>query len=388
MSSQILYILLSALPMFVCGFWMIVLLLIYHKSRIDQKILFWFMLTATILYFSHFVFFNKIYNLIPITDTLYNFATLAVYPIYFLYIISLTGKVQWKDSLILLPAVILSLVIGILYIIMPSESINSFLNGYEYSSEAIPNITACIASQWMHNIVKAVFAIQLIPILIYGLKKIKTFKDNVEDYFSNTEESHLKEVRLLLIFFVVTSLFSFAANLIGRVFFADSIALIAIPSILFSALLFAVGYVGIMQKFSIKDLMQETIEEEPKTETDTTPEPADNTLKKEMDKLMDTEHLYLQPNLTMSDVAFALNTNRTYIYNSLIDNETNEHIPFSDYVNNYRIQYSLNLLKNNTEHKPIEEIIYECGFASKTAFYKNFKKIVGMTPNQYIKTQQ
>ena len=385
MMESYLYILLSALPMFVCAFWAMVFLFKYRRARKDQKILFWFMLTATVLYFSHFVFFNKIYPWIPLTDTLYNFATLAVYPIYYLYILSLTQKLRWKHGLILLPALLLSLVIGILYGIMPREDLRDFLLSYEYSEGMLPEVGACVASGWAHDLVKVLFAIQLVPILLYGLKKIERFRKSVAEYFSNTEENDLREIRWLLIFFVVTSVFSFVANLIGRVSFADSIALVAIPALLFSILLFAVGYVGWVQKFSVEDLMKESLEEGAAVEVEMDSKPLRKDLKRELDGLMEKEKLFLQPNLKLSEVAFALNTNRTYIYNALMDNGSGEHLSFSDYVNQYRIRYSLELLEKHAGNKQIEDMIYESGFASKAAFYHNFKKFVGMTPNQYLK---
>ena len=100
---------------------------------------------------------------------------------------------------------------------------------------------------------------------------------------------------------------------------------------------------------------------------------------------MQEKKLFLQPNLKLSDLAFILNTNRTYIYNALSNQESGEHQSFSDYINHFRIQYSLQLLENNPGTKQVEDIIYESGFASKAAFYNNFKKFVGKTPNQYLK---
>lgn len=48
----------------------------------EKRIMFWFMLTATMLYFGYFCYFNQYVSVIPFTDTLYSFANLAVYPIY------------------------------------------------------------------------------------------------------------------------------------------------------------------------------------------------------------------------------------------------------------------------------------------------------------------
>jgi AraC-like DNA-binding protein len=51
----------------------------------------------------------------------------------------------------------------------------------------------------------------------------------------------------------------------------------------------------------------------------------------------------------------------------------------------YRIQYALDILKNNKSLK-IEALAYDCGFNSLSSFNKYFKEIVGMKPSEYVKT--
>ena len=70
------------------------------------------MLTASSLYYELIVVFNHMYGQIPPTDIIYSFATLSVYTLYFLYIVSLTGKLNWKYMLVLVPGVAIAMVIG------------------------------------------------------------------------------------------------------------------------------------------------------------------------------------------------------------------------------------------------------------------------------------
>ena len=54
---------------------------------------------------------------------------------------------------------------------------------------------------------------------------------------------------------------------------------------------------------------------------------------------------------------------------------------FSDHLRRIRIERSAQLLRNTD--KDISEIMQECGLRDNSTFYKNFKSITGMTPNEY-----
>lgn len=91
---------------------------------------------------------------------------------------------------------------------------------------------------------------------------------------------------------------------------------------------------------------------------------------------------YLQPNLKITDIASALNTNRTYVW-KLIHMHLNTN--FNDFVNKYRIQEVLRLLAEEEPCPKINEIALRAGFNSYTPFYNAFCKEKGISPNSYIK---
>ena len=102
-------IIFTVMPMFVCLFWSVMLTFELHadgRNRPRLHLLI-FMLTATLLYFGHCAFFSHSKDIIPITDTFYVAANLAVYPLFYIYICSLTTryhhqKLRW---ILLIPAV-------------------------------------------------------------------------------------------------------------------------------------------------------------------------------------------------------------------------------------------------------------------------------------------
>lgn len=56
-------------------------------------------------------------------------------------------------------------------------------------------------------------------------------------------------------------------------------------------------------------------------------------------------------------------------------------LTFTEHVNQYRIHEACYILKNSQQK--ILKIAYDCGFDSLRSFNRNFKKIIGMTPNEY-----
>ena len=96
--------------------------------------------------------------------------------------------------------------------------------------------------------------------------------------------------------------------------------------------------------------------------------------------LMMNEQLFLNPRLTLSDVAEKLSTNKTYI-SKLVNNTYN--LGFPELINTLRIDFAEQYILKNRNAKQ-EEIARECGFLSASSFNITFKKVTGMTPKVWI----
>ena len=112
--------------------------------------------------------------------------------------------------------------------------------------------------------------------------------------------------------------------------------------------------------------------------------PAHPTLPKGvLERLMDEEQLYLKRDLTLTDLAQALGTNRTYVSNYL---SQVLHQTFYDYVNQLRIErMSIPLLREHPEYK-LEYVATRSGFASMSTFRRAFVRLTGQTPGQFSQT--
>ena len=99
-------------------------------------------------------------------------------------------------------------------------------------------------------------------------------------------------------------------------------------------------------------------------------------------KLMAEEKLYKNPELSLTELAQKLEVNPNIL--SQIINSI-EQKNFYDYVNELRIQEFKELIALNENQKfTLLALAYECGFNSKTSFNRNFKKITGISPTEYL----
>jgi AraC-like DNA-binding protein len=98
---------------------------------------------------------------------------------------------------------------------------------------------------------------------------------------------------------------------------------------------------------------------------------------------METEKPYLDSNLSLAQLANAVSLS-THHLSQLLNERQNQN--FFDFVNQYRIEeIKRKLLHPAFAHVKIEEIAFETGFNSKSAFNTAFKKFTGTTPSEYRK---
>lgn len=108
----------------------------------------------------------------------------------------------------------------------------------------------------------------------------------------------------------------------------------------------------------------------------------DQLLAKQIEKVLQQQSLFLQPNLKVADLARRMmvseyRISRVFRYNFNARN-------FNQYINEMRIEHSKTLLQNpDNDHWPILVISMESGFASIGPFTRSFKSICGVTPNEY-----
>lgn len=106
---------------------------------------------------------------------------------------------------------------------------------------------------------------------------------------------------------------------------------------------------------------------------------ADDTLISRISELMESQKLFLNPALKLSDVAIALGTNRNYISDCI---NRQRGCSFTQLVNTYRVEYAKTLLRSQPDMK-MSEVYTASGFASENTFFRTFKALTGMTPTEF-----
>lgn len=102
----------------------------------------------------------------------------------------------------------------------------------------------------------------------------------------------------------------------------------------------------------------------------------------QLKNLLETEKLFLQNDLSLTELARRLNTNTTYL-SKVINSITCQN--FSQLLNQYRVDEACILLSGpKGRNMTIEGIAQSSGFNSKSAFNTAFKKFKSTTPSEYI----
>ena len=363
----------SSLPLMVCVV-MVVQLTLTYRRRMDKAIR-WLLLWAIatlLLYGCHFIYFNHFSDLLPFSDTLYVALNLTVYPLFLLYISAITDRKplsQQKRFLwsAFMPPITAGIIVGGLYGAMDAGEAKAFITGYLYLGYETTLSGLALAQAWVHIVCHITFAIQVIIVIVRGFRRIRRFNKTVEQLYADTENKEIEAIPTILILFIVTSLVSTIVNVIGRQMFVDTV-IIALPSVAFSALIFALSWVGMQHNFSMRDIPEEQEKETDDSEKVTAVPSANSIIIYEkLENLMNNEQIFLQNDLLLNDVAKLLGTNRTYLLQAL---SSCAHMTFKEYINRKRIAHAEQLIANNPL-MPKTEIATRSGYNSMSSFYRN-----------------
>ena len=114
------------------------------------------------------------------------------------------------------------------------------------------------------------------------------------------------------------------------------------------------------------------------------PEAVKSKLKNKLLNYIYEDKAYLNPELTINDMAQHLDSNAKYI-SQVINEEFNKN--FNTFINEYRVNLAIEYLTNGVKKRySIEGISSKVGFHSKSTFNIAFKKCTGVTPSFYIKS--
>lgn len=101
------------------------------------------------------------------------------------------------------------------------------------------------------------------------------------------------------------------------------------------------------------------------------------------------EHIKVHETFRNQDISLSMLANELCISPNKLSSVLNHYykLKFVDFINTYRVNYIKTLMANPEaiHHFTIEALAGNAGFASRSAFYSAFKKLVGISPIQYAK---
>jgi AraC-like DNA-binding protein len=106
-------------------------------------------------------------------------------------------------------------------------------------------------------------------------------------------------------------------------------------------------------------------------------------IKYRLEEFMNREKPFLKPGYSIKELATDLHM-PSYKLSAYINKRMG--MNFNDYLNQFRIKYCEELIKRQTDGKPLmQQLAQRCGFHNRNSFTTAFKKFTGRTPSDYAK---
>ena len=102
-------------------------------------------------------------------------------------------------------------------------------------------------------------------------------------------------------------------------------------------------------------------------------------LMQHINSIMESQKLYKNSELKLSDLANAVGSNRRAV-SDCINSQVG--CSFNQYVNTFRTEHAKRIIRQDPDRK-LSDIYVESGFANETSFFRTFKALTGMTPKEW-----
>ncbi|MEN2400112.1 helix-turn-helix domain-containing protein [Flavobacterium sp. MC2016-06] len=300
-------------------------------------------------------------------------------PAFYLYIVSVCYsdfKLKAKHLLHLLPFLVVNVILLPRFYLVDSASKINFLQDYQSRPEL----------QFNHILIHIQMVVYFIAVFMI-LRKAKKL------YLENYAGTSINSYNWLFQFAIILAII-YSAALLKNIFkfsdyfnIAESMRIGLLVSQLFIVCWYlykALNYPDLFRNVDSRlKLVKDLISEEKRNEQTVTSEKEYSEELLKLKKYMVEEKPFLDPTITIQDISKEIQIPVRDL-SLLINHKLEQH--FYDFINAYRIENAMNILKDVTKSKvTVLEILYEVGFNSKSSFNTAFKKHTGSTPTDYRK---
>ena len=218
-----------------------------------------------------------------------------------------------------------------------------------------------------------------------SLRIYKEYRSWTETQFSDTESISFVWLRNFIYLIIVGEVFKFGWNITDRLLGDLPYEkdwwwhLLTVLIICYVGIKGFAQYQPLRLAYSSKSLVQQEIiaENEGKPQS-TLKENEYESMKPKIENIMQESKLYLEPELSLSDLAMKLKTNSSVLSAAI---NTNFGKNFNDFVNEYRVEEFKKQVKlPENQNYTLLAVAFDCGFNSKATFNRAFKKFTGQAP--------
>lgn len=326
-------------------------------------------------------------------------------PLYFLFLNKLTvvERTPVANVLAFTPAFIYAI------LLITAQALLSDAERHAYISNVILGDSIQTDGSVIYNMMvfvgdklfKVFVPIQAILVMIYGEFKLNEYIRLLNDYYSSNEQGDAVRVRGVHTLTILVAALFICISMIPVSEGVDDFWIVLPVVVIETIIMLAILSYSIRIEYSAANLNEMIAGKDSYADVDTEPdndnaEPAAfnpqaaiskslepvPSLVSRLDDAMERERLYLDPTLSLVSLSEHVGSNRTYVTKALKDIKS---CNFSDYVNHYRMEYALNLMKSTPKDKIIvQNIAVACGCGSIQTFYRLFKTYYNETPSQWI----
>ncbi len=339
------------------------------KTRANKTFAFFLLLNAVLLFLSAI---NSGYSLNYVLTVIFTILSISFLlllgPIFYLLFKQVLNRKQKNIGsnfyFHFIPTIISFIVLGVLLIIELSQEIPDF------------NLF-----QFIYKAFLIFFISQLVFYIYLSYKSLLNYKLALISQKSSFSRNSLNWLRLLLVIYFLHWIFealTISLDLLKLTSISQSLWLANI-AIIFLLIFLTLSVIRSAQGFNIikvENNLSKYIDSNLSNEKK-------ERFQKELIEFMDKEKPFLNPDLTINQLAKSIDIpvkNVSQIINESFQSN------FFDFINQFRIEMAKSMLNNdikNSKSLTIQQIFYDVGFNSKSAFNRAFKKNTQMTPSQF-----
>ena len=386
------------LPFSVCAVWFLLVLLKGHKDHSDRLMMFVMALLA-ISFFCGSSHMDPVpnYRKLVIVDIIMQFSTIAVFPFICFYIRSCYEESRERTSayLLLLPAILQTTSTVVLTVLLGVNHASELLRGL-YLRLLIPDMLDVterayyVLSLLSYHLLFFISIALSVVYMVYRLF-VGKFKFVHALSFLRGQKASFVANMLCVLFFIFFILWAVCV-LFGTLFMNSLSIWSSLWSIVTSILLFLVGYVAAIPPLpggymsiekmrhpftSLQQSRQDFLKGIDSGPVADAPASGYDKIMDSFKQLMITDQGFLNPSMTIDELAAQLNTNRTYV-SKLVNIYYG--MPFRDYLNKLRMDYAKQLMIDEPD-AVIDYVAAKSGFQSSTQFIRKFRETEGVTPS-------